>query len=191
MPVLDLGPAADDVIRLLDGVAQDLLDSPTPCPDFPVSRLIAHIQYAATAMAQVARKEAPSTAGAHDPELDPEWRKVVPQQVEALVAAWREPSAWEGVVNFADAQLPAVGVGAAALSELLLHAWDLSRATGQEFRPDPASIAAVLSFVSAFRQTDILPAGIFGPVVAVADDAPQLDRALGLAGRDPNWTPPA
>jgi len=37
--------------------------------------------------------------------------------------------------------------------------------------------------------TGIARDGIFGPVVAVADDAPQFDRVLGLSGRDPTWTP--
>ena len=31
--------------------------------------------------------------------------------------------------------------------------------------------------------------GLFGPPVSVPDDAPLLDRLLGLTGRDPAWRP--
>jgi uncharacterized protein (TIGR03086 family) len=87
--------------------------------------------------------------------------------------------------------MPAETTGAVALDELVLHGWDLARATGQPFACDPASTAAVLAFTSAMAQPEQAATreGLFGPVVEVPEDAPTFDRALGLAGRDPAWTP--
>jgi hypothetical protein len=32
--------------------------------------------------------------------------------------------------------------------------------------------------------------GLFGPAVAVAEDAPKLHRIIALSGRDPGWSSP-
>jgi hypothetical protein len=55
---------------------------------------------------------------------------------------------------------------------------------------EPAELEAVRGFVGPMA--DASPeqrAGLFGPPVAVADDAPELDRLIGLTGRDPAWSP--
>ena len=87
--------------------------------------------------------------------------------------------------------MPAEQLGVVALDEVVMHGWDLARATGQQFSCDPASTAAVLAFTSASARPENLHRreGMFGPVVEVPPDAPALDRALGFAGRDPAWTP--
>ena len=87
--------------------------------------------------------------------------------------------------------MPAEQMGVVALDELVLHGWDLARATGQQFTCDPASTAVVLAFTSASAQPEqaAFREGLFGPVVDVPADAPSFDRALGFAGRDPGWTP--
>ena len=35
--------------------------------------------------------------------------------------------------------------------------------------------------------TSSIARGPFGPIIEVPADAPVLDRAVGLSGRDPNW----
>ena len=76
-----------------------------------------------------------------------------------------------------------------ALIEVVLHGWDLARATGQHHEPDPADVATILGFLEVSASAEGTP-GLFGPVVPVPDDAPAFDRALGLSGRDPGWRPP-
>ena len=54
-----------------------------------------------------------------------------------------------------------------------------------------ANIKAISSFVAQFAGPgqEAQRQGLFGPVVEVADEAPLLDRVIGLAGRDPAWSP--
>ena len=86
--------------------------------------------------------------------------------------------------------LPGEVAGLVALDEVVLHGWDLARATGQEFRCDPASAEAVLGFTEPSPPDQAaMRTGLFGPVVPSPEDAPLFDRALGFAGRDPAWTP--
>lgn len=77
-----------------------------------------------------------------------------------------------------------------ALDELVLHGWDLARATGQPFSCDAASTDAVLAFTTEMARPENAEQreGLYAPVVDVPSDAPALDRALGCAGRDPGWT---
>lgn len=198
MPLLDLDPAAREVVRLLDGVDDDHLPGPTPCENTPVAGLLDHFLGLCLAFTWAARKSTPPQDGtpigpglATAEHLDPDWRRLLPERLSVLVTAWSDPAAWEGTAEAGGVTMPAGELGVVALDELVLHGWDLARATGQGFRCDPASTAAVLEFttVAARPENAASRAGLFGPVVPVAPDAPALDRALGLAGRDPRWSP--
>ena len=84
---------------------------------------------------------------------------------------------------------PASAMGLVALNEVTVHGWDLAAGTGQEYRPDPASVQACLEMIGDRTDATDEPEGLFGPVVPVPDDAPPFDRLLGQTGRDPGWTP--
>jgi uncharacterized protein (TIGR03086 family) len=192
--MIDLGPQAREVKGLLDGVGDDLLAAPTPCEDYSVRELLAHLLGLSRAFTDAARKDlgAGTTQSPGDslPRLPDDWRSRLPVQLDELADAWRSESAWEGETQAGGVTLPGDVAGMVALNELVLHGWDLARSTGQEYRGDPDSLKASVGMLSesqAFEQRD----GIFGPVVEVAADAPLLDRAVGLAGRRPDWSPAA
>jgi uncharacterized protein (TIGR03086 family) len=195
--MLDLDPAAREVIRLLDGVAADHLTGPTPCAGTSVAALLDHLMGLSLAFTWAARKAPPAQGGGPGPgrptaaHLDPEWRTVLPRRLGELVEAWRDPAAWDGATEAGGVRMPAERMGVVALDELVLHGWDLARATGQPFQCDSASTAAVLAFTTDSARPENLAnrEGLFGSVVDVSEDAPAFDRALGFAGRDPAWIP--
>lgn len=194
--MLDLAPAAHEVQRLLKGVGDDQLGDPTPCAGTPVAGLLDHLMGLTLAFTWAAGKQSPPAGAPAGPapradNLDPNWREQLPRRLEDLVEAWRRPSAWEGLAEAGGVRMPAEIMGVVALDELVLHGWDLARATRQSFACDPASTEAVLAFTSESATPERADSreGLFGPVVEVPDDAPAFDRALGFAGRDPAWTP--
>lgn len=75
--------------------------------------------------------------------------------------------------------------------DLVIHGWDLARATGQDDTIDPDEVErmwpTVQDMPEAMRTPGAFGPGIvvFGPEVKVAADAPLQDRLLGLLGRDP------
>lgn len=191
--MIDLEPAARETIRVLDGVADSDLDRPTPCDETSVAALLDHFMGLSLAFTKGARKTGGdgSTAPRADAaNLDPAWRTVLPQRLRELVEAWRDPGAWDGFTEVGGARMPGAVMGVVALDEVVMHGWDLARATGQRFTCDAASTAAVLEFTAESARPENAESrkGIFGPVVSVAEDASPFDRALGFAGRDPHWT---
>ncbi|MGK5112004.1 TIGR03086 family metal-binding protein [Geodermatophilus sp. CPCC 205506] len=188
---LDLGPQAQVLKGVVAGVRDDQLTAPTPCPDMTVATLLDHVVGLTHAFRKSAEKDpVPGAPVASADALTPDWRVVIPAQLDALVAAWRKPEAWEGDTAAGGVEMPAPAIAVVALDEMTVHGWDLAVATGQEYSADPASVEACLGFASQVAAEPAVP-GLFGPPVPVPDDAPPLHRLLGLTGRDPSWRPPA
>lgn len=189
---VDLRPAASTIAALVAAVPDDRLDAPTPCADYTVAALVDHIGGFASAFEAAARKEpiASDRRGPGDAvRLEPDWREAIPARLLALADAWLDPDAWIATTAAGGVELPGSMAGLFALDELVVHGWDLARATDQGYAADPHAVAALLDLLVPFADGD-RPPDIFGPVVAVADDAAPLDRVLGLTGRDPAWSPP-
>ena len=190
---IDLGPQTRVIARLVEGVTDDQLADGTPCPDYAVRNLLGHLLGLAVAFRDAGRKElGPTTDTSPDsvlPDVGPGWREELPKVLAELAEAWRDPAAWTGETRAGGVPLTGAEAGVVAVDELVVHGWDLARATGQPYAPDPSALQLSYGMLLAAADDPSRGGGIFGPVVPVPEDAPLLDRAVGLSGRDPGWTP--
>jgi uncharacterized protein (TIGR03086 family) len=194
--MIDLQPAAGRIAGLVAAVSDDQLDAPTPCVDTRLGDLLAHVDRFARSFAAAAAKERGPLTSQPPPrwdvaQLGADWRVRIPDQLTALGAAWTDPAAWEGTTQIGGGEMPAEGAGLAALDELVVHGWDVARASGQPFECDRSALEACLGFVVTISPPERRTGGdgLFEPAVDVPADALLLDRLIGLTGRDPAWAP--
>ena len=68
--------------------------------------------------------------------------------------------------------------------DVLVHTWDLARATGQDETLDADAVHEMLLGMEGLPPGMLEASGQYGPAVVVADDADELTRMLALTGRD-------
>jgi uncharacterized protein (TIGR03086 family) len=191
MPVstvmIDFTRACQRTADVLTNVTDEQLKGPTACERLSLRDLVAHVGGLALAFTAAARKEfgpMTDTPPAEGVPLDEDWRTAYPSRLADLARAWREPAAWEGMSRAGGVDFPGEVGGIIALTEVVIHGWDMAAATGQAYYVDQATLDAVLPHVTATAEQGPVE-GLFGPAVPVADDAPALDRLIALSGRDP------
>src|SRR5262245_12496770 len=140
----DLRPAAQRLADLVADVRDDQLAGPTPCPSYTVAALLDHIGRIPVPVGPAAPKATGARPGAVPPgvaeHLADDWRTSFPPALVALGETWAEPGAQEGMTQVGGIDLPSEVCALVALDELVVHGWDLARATGQDFDPDQASL---------------------------------------------------
>jgi uncharacterized protein (TIGR03086 family) len=68
--------------------------------------------------------------------------------------------------------------------DLVVHGWDLARATGQDEHIDPQEVERVWAHARELGDNLRQP-GVCAPAVELGDDASEQDRLLAYLGRDP------
>ncbi|WP_107653685.1 TIGR03086 family metal-binding protein [Nocardia suismassiliense] len=182
--MIDLKPACHAMIELLLGTSDDQLARPTPCSEYNVAQLIGHIDEVAQAFAAIARKD---TGGAAAPDRGADHRRTGAASVRLLGQAWGDPAAWQGATELrAGLELPNELWGKIALTEMVVHGWDLAVATGRPFALPTATLQACFDHVADFVPNAPLPE-LWGPAVETSDNAPLIDRTVAITGRNPRW----
>ena len=153
----------------------DDLDATTPCDEWSVRDLLNHMLDTQRYFLSSARGEDASLPSPTPPEMlsdDPvaDFRKARSD----MLAAYSE----SGVL---DKTGPSLGI---AFSDLLLHSWDLARATGQDTTMPEGLGEAAYGLIHG-KFTDEQRKGIFKPEVPVDKDASAQDRLVAYSGRNP------
>ncbi|WP_024801124.1 TIGR03086 family metal-binding protein [Nocardia sp. BMG51109] len=173
--MIDLKPACHTMIELLADVSDELLGRPTPCAEYTVADLVDHIVESARGFIELAGRAAPPPGDRA-------------AQVAELGEAWADPAAWTGTGGPPQLRLPNELWGRIALTEMVVHGWDLAVALGRPFHLPEETLRACLDHVTAFVPEAPLPE-LWGSAVDAPATAPLIDRIVAVTGRDPHWTP--
>jgi uncharacterized protein (TIGR03086 family) len=175
----------------VDAVHTGQLGDPTPCTDWDVQALIGHITGGYRMFAAALGHPLPpgptpaNTAGTDPAELAGLHRAAG----EAAIAAFGTPDALERTVSLPIGDVPGHMALGLALTDAVVHGWDLGTATGQDATIDEGLAAVLLagaeqSIGPQMRQPDgAMPA--FAPPVAIAAQQPAAERLIAFLGREP------
>lgn len=191
----DLRPAAREMTRLVNAVRDDQLGDPTPCTRYTLGDLLQHVRGLAEAFTVAGRKEQPAGGSKPPPQgdaalLPADWRGEIADWLGRLVDTWSDPAAWEGTAWIAGFEAPAFAVGLTAANELVVHGWDVARASGQQLFLDDAALAPSGEFVAMMSGpgSEEVRGDAFGPALPVPVGASALDEVIAGNGRDPAWS---
>ena len=182
--------AARRLAAVVSAVDDAELAGPTPCADFTVAALLDHIDGFVAAFTAVGTKTRTGDDGPPAPadasHLRGDWRSGLPDGLDALIEAWRADDAYAGTASAGGFELPADAVAVIAIEEMVVHGWDLARATGQAYECTAAELAVVDEFFGQFGPEQ--RSGAYEPAREVGVSASHLGRVIAESGRDPAWT---
>ena len=136
---------ADVVFRdVLRNITSEQLALPTINDEWDVRELINHVVIGCVWEAELVRTgDAPRPPGDLIEDRDP--LHAYAASAEAMHAAFATPGAMERTVSMPGAEIPAVELAAFRVVDLVSHAWDLARATGQNTDLAPNLCEAALA----------------------------------------------
>ncbi|MFL6116435.1 MAG: TIGR03086 family metal-binding protein [Catenulispora sp.] len=181
-----LTAAADEAARIVAGTHPEQFGDKTPCGQWDVKELLNHLvlwtsySFERRARSEQVGPELQERDFASEPDYAARYR----EQLDRALAAWAPDEVWAGEVDTGHAKMPAPQIAEMILMELVLHAWDLATATGQEYRC-PADVAATVTkavgeSAQMYREYDG-----FAAEVELAGDASVFEQALAVSGRRP------
>lgn len=174
---------------IVEGTTPAQFDRPTPCTTWDVRALLNHVVgtlWAAHAL--LTDTPVPYNLGPGalpDTDLvDDNPSAAYKEGADALRAAASTPGSLEKAHPTPMGEMPGAGLAGFATLDLVVHGWDLARATSQSASFDDELVAHCFGFAQQ-AITDPMRGPLIGPPVSVPDAAPTIERLVGFMGRHP------
>jgi uncharacterized protein (TIGR03086 family) len=181
-PITLLRQANEVLLGVLANITLEQMTLPTPNDEWDVRAVINHLVLGNQWVAdQVRTGDAPRPSG--DAIGDRLPIEAYTASAEAMMAAFAEPGALERTVRMPFGEMPAAGLAMVRFSDLISHAWDLAKATGQntDLAPELCEFALAISRERLDgRDRAHLP---FKEEVPVPANASAADRLAGYLGK--------
>src|SRR5438067_13334560 len=121
--------ALDEAARLVGGVRSDQMDLPTPCSDWDVRTLIAHLVAGNVRFLGVAEGKRAERGPVTPDVLGDDPAGAYRRSAEALRPAWRDPARLDQQCELPFGVRPGRAALAVVVAETVAHGWDLATAT--------------------------------------------------------------
>jgi uncharacterized protein (TIGR03086 family) len=176
--------ALDATRTRVAAITSNQMALPTPDADWDVRALLNHVISGNLWAAELAAGATIERVGDRlDGDMvgdDP--LKAYNRSAEAAAAAFEVPGALDAPCAVSYGPVPGSVYAGHRFIDVLVHGWDLAKATGQDTTLDPKLVGASLKVLAP--QIEALQAsGAFGSPVEVPTDADPQTRLLGLLGR--------
>ncbi len=172
---------------VVDGVTEDDLSKPTPCPEYDVEILLSHLIGWTRLFADCAAGGRPSEGDGDAYRLPalasagPEYRTAA----DSLVAAFRDLGT-DREITLMSSPVPASIVLGMSLGDQLAHGWDLATATGQDAGFTDEEAVRARTALGGMLSDEYRGEGKnFGLQVDVPETASEVDKFIAFTGRDP------
>jgi len=160
---------------VLRGLGPDDGSAQTPCVKFNVNQVVEHLLGSIRSLGGAGGATVPVTGG------DAEVR--VADAAQVALEAWRKRGL-DGTVKLRDTELPAQMAANILAIELLVHAWDVARATNQTVTVSDALSGYVLERARTVIAPRMRDGDNFGPELEAGPDADNLARLVAFTGRE-------
>jgi uncharacterized protein (TIGR03086 family) len=155
-------------------------DEPTPCADWTVRPLLNHL-IGGTKMFTAIVTGGPAVDRAAD-HVGPDHAESFRTAVADLRAAFAADGALEGVYVGPMGEAPGLMLLRMRVNEMMVHAWDLARATGQSTDLDPELAQECIEDIRRVQEAG-RGQPMFAPMKAIPADSTVADRLAATAGR--------